>query len=141
MQAKFQHGLCLQSRSLPWLACHPVIFDKDFEKGFGIGPLAGRATALYPTKDSGVWYQPKFQHGLCLQSRSLPWLACHPVAQEARSRLGHTWRVPIPQDARRIFELLASRTPGFTKDTALWDTVNFEGVYSHARFLGWLAIP
>ncbi|CAG8385872.1 unnamed protein product [Penicillium salamii] len=33
------------------------IFDRDFEKGFGVGPLAGRATALYPTKDSSVWYQ------------------------------------------------------------------------------------
>jgi hypothetical protein len=33
------------------------IFERDFEKGFGVGPLAGRATALYPTKDAGVWYQ------------------------------------------------------------------------------------
>ncbi|CAL5869477.1 uncharacterized protein PFLUO_LOCUS3706 [Penicillium psychrofluorescens] len=33
------------------------IFDRDFEKGFGKGPLSLRATALYPTKDSNVWYQ------------------------------------------------------------------------------------
>jgi hypothetical protein len=35
--------------------------------------------------------------------------------------------LPVPEDARRIFKLLASRTPGFTKDTAIWDTVKFEG--------------
>lgn len=35
--------------------------------------------------------------------------------------------LPAPEDARRIFELLASRTPGFTKDASLWDTVKFEG--------------
>ncbi|KAJ6180459.1 hypothetical protein N7519_010920 [Penicillium mononematosum] len=46
----------------------PNIFDRDFEKGFGIGPLAGRATALYPTKDSGVWYQ---LHGSLDASKTL----------------------------------------------------------------------
>lgn len=35
--------------------------------------------------------------------------------------------LPAPEDARRIFEVLALRTPGFTKDTSLWDTVKFEG--------------
>ncbi|KAJ5087986.1 CoA-transferase family III [Penicillium angulare] len=35
--------------------------------------------------------------------------------------------LPVPEDARRIFEILASRTPGFTKDKAAWDTVHFEG--------------
>ncbi|GLI73007.1 hypothetical protein PoHVEF18_001193 [Penicillium ochrochloron] len=35
--------------------------------------------------------------------------------------------LPAPEDARRIFELLATRTPGFTKDAGLWDTVKFEG--------------
>ncbi|CAK47745.1 hypothetical protein CBS115989_6586 [Aspergillus niger] len=35
--------------------------------------------------------------------------------------------LPVPVDARRVFELLASRTPGFTQDKALWDTVHFEG--------------
>ncbi|OOF90876.1 hypothetical protein ASPCADRAFT_178518 [Aspergillus carbonarius ITEM 5010] len=33
----------------------------------------------------------------------------------------------VPTDARRVFEILASRTPGFTKDKAAWDTVHFEG--------------
>jgi hypothetical protein len=44
------------------------VFNRDFEKGFGVGPLAGRATALYPTKDSGVWYQ---LHGSLDASKTL----------------------------------------------------------------------
>ncbi|CAG7953532.1 unnamed protein product [Penicillium olsonii] len=44
------------------------IFDRDFEKGFGVGPLAGRATALYPTKDAGIWYQ---LHGSLDASKTL----------------------------------------------------------------------
>lgn len=32
------------------------LFDRDFEHGFGKG-LAGRATAIYRTKDPKVWYQ------------------------------------------------------------------------------------
>lgn len=35
--------------------------------------------------------------------------------------------LPVPEDAKRIFELLASQTPGFTQNTAAWDTVHFEG--------------
>lgn len=35
--------------------------------------------------------------------------------------------LPIPEDARRIFKLLAQATPGFTKDPKQWDTVSFEG--------------
>ncbi|KAJ5657889.1 CoA-transferase family III [Penicillium longicatenatum] len=35
--------------------------------------------------------------------------------------------LPVPEDARRIFEFLASSTPGFTQDKAAWDTVKFEG--------------
>jgi hypothetical protein len=35
--------------------------------------------------------------------------------------------LPVPEDARRVFELLALRTPGFTKSKAAWDTVQFEG--------------
>ncbi|PWY92837.1 alpha methylacyl-CoA racemase [Aspergillus heteromorphus CBS 117.55] len=35
--------------------------------------------------------------------------------------------LPVPQDARRVFELLASKTPGFTQNKAAWDTVHFEG--------------
>ncbi|KAJ5788367.1 CoA-transferase family III [Penicillium paradoxum] len=44
------------------------IFDRDFEQGFGVGPLAARATALYPTKNSGVWYQ---LHGSLDASKTL----------------------------------------------------------------------
>lgn len=33
----------------------------------------------------------------------------------------------VPDDSRRIFEYLASKTPGFTKDPKVWDTVKFEG--------------
>ncbi|KAJ5996416.1 hypothetical protein N7522_008076 [Penicillium canescens] len=32
------------------------IFTQDFDQGFGVGPLPGRA-ALHPTKDPKVWYQ------------------------------------------------------------------------------------
>lgn len=35
--------------------------------------------------------------------------------------------LPVPEDARRVFQWLASRTPGFTKNKAAWDTVQFEG--------------
>ncbi|KAJ5631490.1 alpha methylacyl-CoA racemase [Penicillium longicatenatum] len=35
--------------------------------------------------------------------------------------------LPIPEDARRIFKLLAQATPGFTKDPKQWETVQFEG--------------
>ncbi|KAL4748558.1 hypothetical protein BDW72DRAFT_195682 [Aspergillus terricola var. indicus] len=35
--------------------------------------------------------------------------------------------LPAQQDARRIFEYLASSTPGFTTDRALWETVHFSG--------------
>lgn len=35
--------------------------------------------------------------------------------------------LPVPIDARRVFEFLASSTPGFTKDRRTWDTVNFSG--------------
>ncbi|ODM19544.1 hypothetical protein SI65_04528 [Aspergillus cristatus] len=35
--------------------------------------------------------------------------------------------LPVPEDARRVFELLALGTPGFTKDKAAWNTVQFEG--------------
>lgn len=33
----------------------------------------------------------------------------------------------IPEDSRRMFELLAKATPGFTQDPRLWDSVFFEG--------------
>ncbi|KAJ6104079.1 CoA-transferase family III [Penicillium sp. IBT 18751x] len=35
--------------------------------------------------------------------------------------------LPVPEDARQVFEFLASQTPGFTKNKAAWDTVHFEG--------------
>ncbi|PYH93432.1 CoA-transferase family III [Aspergillus ellipticus CBS 707.79] len=35
--------------------------------------------------------------------------------------------LPVPEDARRVFEFLASSTPGFTQSKAAWDTVHFEG--------------
>ena len=35
--------------------------------------------------------------------------------------------LPAPEDAKRVFEFLASQTPGFTKNKAAWDTVHFEG--------------
>ncbi|KAL4811899.1 CoA-transferase family III domain-containing protein [Aspergillus spinulosporus] len=35
--------------------------------------------------------------------------------------------LPAPQDARRIFEYLASSTPGFNTDKALLETVHFSG--------------
>lgn len=35
--------------------------------------------------------------------------------------------LPVPKDAKRIFEVLASQTPGFTQNKAAWDTVRFEG--------------
>lgn len=44
------------------------LFPRDFEQGFGVGPLSGRATALYPTKDSKVWYQ---LHGSLDASKTL----------------------------------------------------------------------
>ncbi|KUI64214.1 Succinate--hydroxymethylglutarate CoA-transferase [Cytospora mali] len=34
---------------------------------------------------------------------------------------------PIPEDSERIFRLLASQTPGFTQDEALWSKVRFTG--------------
>lgn len=38
------------------------------------------------------------------------------------------FRLPnIPEDSRRIFELLAKATPGFTQDPHQWDSVSFEG--------------
>jgi hypothetical protein len=33
----------------------------------------------------------------------------------------------VPTDTRRIFGYLASRTPGFTQDSKVWETVKFEG--------------
>jgi hypothetical protein len=35
--------------------------------------------------------------------------------------------LPVPDDAGRIFEILARKTPGFTQDRDVWDTVKFEG--------------
>ncbi|KAJ5578837.1 CoA-transferase family III [Penicillium hetheringtonii] len=35
--------------------------------------------------------------------------------------------LPVPEDSKRVFEFLASQTPGFTQDQAAWDTVCFEG--------------
>ncbi|OBT94375.1 hypothetical protein VE01_07733 [Pseudogymnoascus verrucosus] len=35
--------------------------------------------------------------------------------------------LPVPEDARRVFEILASRTPCFTKSRSAWNTVHFEG--------------
>ncbi|KGO75567.1 hypothetical protein PITC_098500 [Penicillium italicum] len=35
--------------------------------------------------------------------------------------------LPVPVDARRVFEFLASSTPGFPKDPNAWSTVNFSG--------------
>ncbi|KAJ5739869.1 CoA-transferase family III [Penicillium manginii] len=35
--------------------------------------------------------------------------------------------LPVPEDAKRVFEIIASRTPGFTQNKAAWDTVHFEG--------------
>ncbi|KAI9835610.1 MAG: hypothetical protein M1819_002061 [Sarea resinae] len=35
--------------------------------------------------------------------------------------------VPVPEDTRRIFEWIASNTPGFTQDRTIWDTIHFEG--------------
>lgn len=35
--------------------------------------------------------------------------------------------IPCPTDARRVFELLAASTPGFTQDHRRWDAVSFEG--------------
>lgn len=56
----------LRSRSLS------KIFVRNFEQGFGVGPLAGRATAIYPTKDPGVWYQ---LHGSLDASKTLKSMA------------------------------------------------------------------
>ncbi|KAE8318250.1 alpha methylacyl-CoA racemase [Aspergillus transmontanensis] len=33
----------------------------------------------------------------------------------------------VPDDARRVLEILAKATPGFTKDSRVWDSVTFEG--------------
>ncbi|KAJ5087446.1 hypothetical protein N7456_011062 [Penicillium angulare] len=35
--------------------------------------------------------------------------------------------LPVPVDTRRVFEFLASSTPGFTQDRNAWRTVNFSG--------------
>lgn len=35
--------------------------------------------------------------------------------------------VPVPQDTKRIFKILASETPGFNADAATLDSVTFEG--------------
>lgn len=35
--------------------------------------------------------------------------------------------LPVPEDAKRVFRILASRTPGFTQNKAAWETVHFEG--------------
>ncbi|KAB8240408.1 CoA-transferase family III domain-containing protein [Aspergillus flavus] len=35
--------------------------------------------------------------------------------------------LPVPEDTRRVFEYLASKTPGFTQNKEVWDTVHFEG--------------
>jgi hypothetical protein len=35
--------------------------------------------------------------------------------------------LPVPEDARRVFEYLASTTPGFTQNKEAWNTVRFEG--------------
>ncbi|KAJ5168041.1 alpha methylacyl-CoA racemase [Penicillium canariense] len=35
--------------------------------------------------------------------------------------------IPVPEDARRVFELLAKATPGFTEDPRVLDSVSFEG--------------
>ncbi|KAE8152329.1 CoA-transferase family III domain-containing protein [Aspergillus avenaceus] len=35
--------------------------------------------------------------------------------------------LPVPEDARRVFEFLAKKTPGFTQNTEAWNTVRFEG--------------
>ncbi|ODM22887.1 hypothetical protein SI65_00476 [Aspergillus cristatus] len=35
--------------------------------------------------------------------------------------------IPVPQDARRVFEYLAKTTPGFTQDQRHWDNVTFNG--------------
>lgn len=35
--------------------------------------------------------------------------------------------VPVPLECKRLLKLLASKTPGFTKDERLLDTVIFEG--------------
>ncbi|KAL4740595.1 CoA-transferase family III [Aspergillus similis] len=37
--------------------------------------------------------------------------------------------LPVPKDAKRVFEFLASQTPGFTQNKAAWDTVHFEGQF------------
>lgn len=34
---------------------------------------------------------------------------------------------PVPDDARRIFEILARETPYFTQDHTMWQSVSFEG--------------
>ena len=35
--------------------------------------------------------------------------------------------LPVPDDARRVFEILAKATPGFSKDPRVWDSVAFQG--------------
>lgn len=35
--------------------------------------------------------------------------------------------LPVPDDARRVFEILANATENFTKDPRIWDSVKFEG--------------
>lgn len=35
--------------------------------------------------------------------------------------------LPVPEDAKRVFEYIASQTPGFTKNKDAWNTVHFEG--------------
>ncbi|KAJ5175303.1 uncharacterized protein N7482_001180 [Penicillium canariense] len=35
--------------------------------------------------------------------------------------------LPVPDDARRVFEILANATENFTKDPRVWDSVKFEG--------------
>lgn len=34
--------------------------------------------------------------------------------------------LPVPDDARRIFEIIVNATENFTKDSRIWDSVKFE---------------
>jgi hypothetical protein len=34
---------------------------------------------------------------------------------------------PVPEDSQRVFEMLATATPGFTKDKSVWKSVEFDG--------------
>ncbi|KAK2593627.1 hypothetical protein QQS21_008675 [Conoideocrella luteorostrata] len=103
----------------------------------GSGNVEVNGVANHVSAGTVLWIPGDAMHGVfCGPKETLEWLYVFPEAQfknivyrfKGAEMIIDADAPSIPQDASRVLQLLASATPGFTKDSAVLDAVTFEGM-------------